>query len=346
MRHSSRQVMRAVRLLGMAAAAALVFTSCSAQPETGTPGGDSEVKSVTLRAVTAWDSSNAGHYEPFMKFVEALEADEDSGISIEVVGGPETMAPTELAENLANGTIDIALNTASYYSNTLPESLVISLTNLSPEVWREKGLYDEVNEWHVDKLNQRLLGRLAWGQRYALYLKEPVRSVADFEGLRVRGVAVYYGLLNQLGAEMVDMPPGDIYNAIERGTVDGTAWPEPGVMDLSLQEVVGAVMLPNFYSNGLGLYINEDAWKKLAPSQQEAIQRAVEVAEKFGPEFAEELRTKERKVLDESGVEIVELAGAEADAYLDKALRGAVDVLVNMGVDQARAKQLIDQFND
>lgn len=337
---------RAMRLVGLTTAAALLFAGCSAQPEA--PGADpsEEVVPVTLRAVTAWDSANTSHYQPFQAFLDAMDEEAESGVTIEVIGGPETMAPTEVAENLANGTVDIALNTASYYSNTLPESLVISLTNLSPAQWRQDGLFDEVNEWHIDTLNQRVLGRLAWGQRYALYTKEPVTSIADFQGMRVRGVAVYQGLLGQLGAEMVDMPASDIYNAIERGTVDGTAWPEPGVSDLSLQEVIGGMTLPNFYSNGLALYINEDAWNRLSADQQSAVDRAVQKAEEAGPDFAEQLREQERDLLDSEGVVITELTGAEAEELLEKATLGAVDVLVNMGVDRTRAEELIAKFNE
>jgi len=330
----------------MATAAVLMFTSCAAQPDQsgGEESGNAETP-VTLRAVTAWDSSNAGHYEPFLAFVAAMEEETDSGITIEIVGGPETMPPTELAENLANGTIDLAYNTASYYSNSLPESLVVSLTNLSPKEWRDKGLYDVVNEWHTDVLNQRLLGRFGWGQQYAIYTKNPVTSLDDFVNMRVRGVAVYYGILKQLGAEMVDMPASDIYNALERGTVEGTAWPSPGVTDLSLQEVIGAVILPTFYNNGMGLYINESTWNKLSDTQRAAVERAVIKAEEFGPKFAEELRDRENAVLEAAGVEIIELKGADAKGYLEAARLGAVDVLVNMGIDQARAQALVDQFN-
>lgn len=332
--------------IAVGATIALALTACQGASEPAAPGDNgNEVESVTLTAVTAWDESNESHYAPFQAFLDAIEA-EDAGITVNVIGGPETMPPSEVAENLANGSMDIALNTGSYFSNTVPEALLLSLSNLDPDEWRSQGLLDELNGYIIEKLNQRALGRLGWGLEYAFYSKDPIASVDDFNGLRFRGSPVYAGIMAQLGVEMVDMPPSDVYTAIERGTVSGTAWPYPGITDLALEEVVEYVVHPTFYTNGISLYINEETWQGLSEAHQEALERAAIAAEKFTPQFAVDLRDRERQLIEERGINIVEFEGDMADEFLARATAGGVDVLVSSGIDRVTAEELIERFNN
>jgi TRAP-type C4-dicarboxylate transport system substrate-binding protein len=68
---------------------------------------------------------------------------------------------------------------------------------------------------------------------------KPVRTLEDLKGMRIRTPsAAQSAQLTALGAVPVDMPVTQIYNAIERGVIDGTMIPLSAMLDFKLLEVV------------------------------------------------------------------------------------------------------------
>lgn len=320
----------------------------TATTEAGSETSDStapaDIEPVTLRAVTAWPMTQTSHTGPFSVFIDAVEELSGGAITIEVIGGPETMAPADVAENLATGSMDLALTSTGYYSEAIPESLVFEATLKSPAEWREAGLFDAANEWHRERLNQLVIGRLGWGQAYALYSAAPIETVDDFEGLRFRGSALYLGFLTELGIEAINMPPGDIYTALERGGVEGTPWTDVGGTQLTLHEVIDQVIFPSYYNSGIVLNMNLDAWESLSPDAQDIITQAAVRAEDASPGLMEEVRNEEIAVYESAGVEIFTFEGDEAERYLEASRVGLRTEFERRGFDDATIDALLEQY--
>ena len=68
---------------------------------------------------------------------------------------------------------------------------------------------------------------------------KPVRKISDVKGLRLRAPsAAQVAQIEHLGGVGVAMPVTQIYNGIERGTIDGTQIPLSAMLDFKLLEVV------------------------------------------------------------------------------------------------------------
>jgi TRAP-type C4-dicarboxylate transport system substrate-binding protein len=65
----------------------------------------------------------------------------------------------------------------------------------------------------------------------------PVRSLADFAGLRLRAPTELTGVLSRLGADPVNMPMGDVYSALAKGVIDGVVAPADTLQSLHFNEV-------------------------------------------------------------------------------------------------------------
>ncbi len=83
-------------------------------------------------------------------------------------------------------------------------------------------IYDEI---HRKKLNAAYLGALGSQNPFQLYTVKKVTSPDQIKGLRIRSSAMYIDFLKALGANPVVTKPGDVYQALERGVVDGVMWP-------------------------------------------------------------------------------------------------------------------------
>ncbi len=106
-----------------------------------------------------------------------------------------------------------------------------------------------------------------------LWTKKPVRSRADVKGLKIRspgGHQTHY--VRSLGAEPVHMPLGDVYLAIETGTVDGLVVCPPLFLAFKLNEVLKHGVVTTFGCVTEGVVMNQDSWKKIPEDQQKIIE--------------------------------------------------------------------------
>jgi TRAP-type C4-dicarboxylate transport system substrate-binding protein len=94
-----------------------------------------------------------------------------------------------------------------------------------------------------------------------LWTRKPVKGVEDCKGLKIRspgGLQTSY--IKSLGAEPVFMPLGDVYLALETGTIDGLVTCPPLVLAFKLQEVVKYGVVATFGCVSEGVIMNQKSW--------------------------------------------------------------------------------------
>jgi TRAP-type C4-dicarboxylate transport system substrate-binding protein len=85
---------------------------------------------VTLRAVSSFAEGtvNSAHFERFVKKVN----DEGKGlVQINYIGGPKAMPPFEVGNAVRGGVVDMANVTGAFYTNIMPESDALKLSQIS-----------------------------------------------------------------------------------------------------------------------------------------------------------------------------------------------------------------------
>jgi TRAP-type C4-dicarboxylate transport system substrate-binding protein len=96
-----------------------------------------------------------------------------------------------------------------------------------------------------------------------LWTTKPIRTLEDCKGLRVRtpgGMQTDY--IKALGAEPVFMPLGDVYLAMETGTIDGLVTCPPLVLAFKLYEVAKFGVVATFGCVTEGVIMNEKSWAR------------------------------------------------------------------------------------
>ena len=104
------------------------------------------------------------------------------------------------------------------------------------------------------------------------WFKKPLKSVADFKGMKCRQTGLNAEIYAKLGQSVVNMPGGEIVPAAQRGVIDCAEW-VGGVEDLrlGLPGVFKYHYTPGMHeNNSIGEFgLNLDVWKSLNPQQQE-----------------------------------------------------------------------------
>lgn len=103
------------------------------------------------------------------------------------------------------------------------------------------------------------------------HTNKPINSLADMKGLKIRSAGVSGEVLKRIGASVVSMPGGEVYEAMKRGVIDAfeysTAavnWAQ-GFQEVAKYAILSGVRAPMEF-NTYG--VNRGAWEKLPPDLQ------------------------------------------------------------------------------
>jgi TRAP-type C4-dicarboxylate transport system substrate-binding protein len=225
---------------------------------------------VTLKAVSAFQPGTL-FSENFERFVKRINEQGKGVVQIQFIGGPSAMPTFEVGNALRSGVVDLANTTAVFHANLVPEGVALTLTDRTIAELRKNGGYDLMNDIHQKKARMFWLGRAAENMQYHIYLSK-VPETPDMKGKRLRSVPTYQAFFTALGATPMQIAPGEVYTALERGVVDGYGWPSGGVFDLGWQEKTKARVEPGFYQVETGIFLSLNSWNKLDDQQKKFLQ--------------------------------------------------------------------------
>jgi tripartite ATP-independent transporter DctP family solute receptor len=97
--------------------------------------------------------------------------------------------------------------------------------------------------------------------------KRAIRTPEDLRGLKLRvpEIPILFNAFKEMGAEPVAMNFGEVYTALQAGTIEGQENPLPTIVGFSLQEVQKFVSLTEHVRAPEFIYVNARWWKGLAP---------------------------------------------------------------------------------
>ncbi|MBJ3778038.1 TRAP transporter substrate-binding protein DctP [Acuticoccus mangrovi] len=149
--------------------------------------------------------------------------------TIEVFWGGSVAGTREIPTALASGVGDFGDIITPYFPDQFPLNNAVGFFIPQPNNTREIG--ELMEKWHAEipQFEQELAnsGIKAVGFRplesYGILCTEPVESVADFKGRRIRSYGFAYPkLIEALGGSPVSIATSETYEALERGIVDCT----------------------------------------------------------------------------------------------------------------------------
>ncbi|SDO88061.1 TRAP transporter substrate-binding protein [Desulforhopalus singaporensis] len=174
---------------------------------------------------------------------------------------------------IKNGLSDLGYFTATWTPGKFPLSEALSMAMwidgkekaaaIGNELY-EAELKEEFADVHLLELNGCI--------QAFLWTREPVQSLEDVKGLKIRtpgGLQTQY--IKNLGAEPVFMPLGDVYTSLDTGAIDGVVTCPPLVLAFKLHEVVKYGVVATFGCVTEGLAMNKKKWNKLDEESKQTI---------------------------------------------------------------------------
>ena len=229
-------------------------------------------------------------------------------LSIAIYPNQQLGTERQCLELLQIGSLAMTKVSAAVMENFSPKMSVFSL----PYIFRDKQ--------HAFQVQDSPLGKelLLSGEPYALrglayfdagsrsfYTKEPIRSIADFKGkkLRVQESATAINLVKALGGAPTPISWGELYTALQQGVVDGAENNPPSFYSSRHYEVCRYYTLNEHTVVPDILVISTHIWKRLSTQEQAWLTEA-----------ARHATTEQRRIWElqeKEALEFVEKAGVE-----------------------------------
>jgi len=115
------------------------------------------------------------------------------------------------------------------------------------------------------------------GAQMGGWFRKEIQTVDDLKGLKFRIAGLAGQVLAKLGVVPQQIAGGDIYPALEKGTIDAAEWVGPYDDEkLGFQKVAKYYYYPGWWEgcSGGSLFVNNQAWEKLPKAYQAMVQTA------------------------------------------------------------------------
>ncbi len=299
-----------------------------------------QAKEVNLKGISAWPK-NFPLTGDFLRFIEMANERGKGMFKITHIGGPEIAKAPAQSKGFKTGLYDFMFTAASYHRGVVPEVDALSATQLRPWEARKNGAMAALDAAITKRIDGILLAQTSTSVSFVLYLSREPKRTADgmvsLEGFKMRSVPVYNAFLKELGATTVTVQVPEIYNALERGLVDGFAFPEMWTRTFGWSKFVKYRIYPNFYQLEPSIFMSNKALKKLTPEGRKLIRELGAEWEKISFDYWKPLVEKERQILNtEFGQKEITLSGAAAKKYIDLANTTPIERLKAVGTAEAK----------
>ena len=225
-----------------------------------------------------------GAAETFAKKVSEMSGGKFQ-ISVHPAG--ELMPPIAgMVENIQKGTTEM-VHTAPYYFFGVNDAFALGcaipfgLNSRQMSAWMFEGNGMKLMGEFYAKYNIVNFPMGNTGAQMGGWYRKEIKSKEDFKGLKFRAGGFAGKVLSRMGVVPQNIPGGEIYQALEKGTIDAAEWVGPyDDQKLGFNKVAPFYYYPGWWEGGpqLDAFVNRDAYNKLSSENKAILESAAAYA--------------------------------------------------------------------
>lgn len=250
-----------------------------------------------------------------LKLAELMAEKTNGQIVIKTYPAAQLGGERDLMEGMQIGSIDMVVTSLGVAASFVPETNILNL----PFLFKDADHFVQVAEGPIgerllaefDKADMVGLGFAGPVFRVPMNNKRPLNTPADLKGLSIRlmEVPLHMDAYAQLGAKPTPIPLGELYTALQLGTVDGCENAIATLYSQRYDEVQKYMSILPVFSNGCAILMSKIAWEKMSPDQQQALLESM-------PEAIDVLN-RDYLAMDKEGLDKMTAAGLKVNTPED-----------------------------
>ena len=303
---------------------------------------------AAMAAPAAAETLKVSHYLPAVHgihtdfigpWTEAVSACTDGELTFEIFpAGSQLGNVARQQEQVMAGVVDIAHGLHGIPRGRFPRTSLIDLPFLTDDagaashalwaLYEDGTLADEYKGLKVLALHAHNGGLLHTADK-------KVETMEDMKGLRIRTPSPAISeMLSYVGATPQGLPPGEVYENLQRGVIDGTVFPWDPMKSFGLIEVTQNHLDFGAYTVSFFFVMNEATYNGLSPKAQACIDQnsGAALVEKFG-DWWDGWDRPAREEAVAAGHNIVSLTEEQRDEW-----RAALEPMIEAYLDKAEAE--------
>ena len=338
-KHSLHQLIAILALVVFA----VVAVGCGGGAKPAGQSSEKAADKVTLKLAHNLPITN--HMARGMdSFAKKVSEKSKGAITIQIYPSGQLYNDKSMNDALMAGGIEIGMNSTAMWASAIPVMEIFDVPFLFPSYEKvAKALDGKVGEILAAEMQKKGVKPLIWVDYGFVQFgnnKLPLTKPEDFKGLKLRG----YGELpsetiKALGAAPVSMGAGEVYMALQRGTIDGQTSGTTAMFDRKMYEVTKYLTMTNHAFPEFVTTVNLKAWNKLSADQKKIIEEAAkEVQTAIRAEVKNE-EDKALKGLKDKGMQVHVIPAGELAAW-QKATESVQTLFIKRTGEAG--KQLVD----
>lgn len=236
-------------------------------------------KKVRLQMGAAWASSlgilgPSGH-----RIADYAKAMSGGTIDMKFFEPGALVPASQYFDAVSNGSLDSAFTSAGYFVGKEIGFALFASVPFGPGVgeylaWLEYGGGNQLFQETHDKFNiiAKTCGVIA--PEASGWFRKEMKTLDDFKGLKIRFFGLGANVMQKMGAATQLLQAGEIFQALQLGTIDATEFSMPS-MDITLgfHQVAKHYYFPGWHQQASTghLYISKKKWEEMSPNQRNII---------------------------------------------------------------------------
>ncbi|BCO08911.1 ABC transporter substrate-binding protein [Desulfolithobacter dissulfuricans] len=239
-------------------------------------------KTVKWKLAMTWPSTLTPLASPPLRLAEMVKEMSGGKFIIKVEGKEKHKAPLGILDMVKGGQYQMG-HSASYYWKGKDMSMVFfttvpfGMTAFEQYAWFYYGDGMKYMQQVYDRYKVLSYPGGNTGVQMGGWFRKEIKSLDDLKGLKMRIPGLAGEVFAKLGVNVTNIPAGELYTSLDRGTIDALEWVGPG-MDIKM----GFHKIAPYYYTGwhepaseMQFLINKRAYSKLPPEYQAMLQSAM-----------------------------------------------------------------------
>ena len=215
-------------------------------------------------------------------FARTIAEMTDNRFQIRTFAAGEIVPGLQVADAVQNGTVEAGQTAAYYYFGKDPSfvfetGLPFTMNQRQYYAWLQHGGGNELMQEFYKPYNIRSFVFGGTGAQMGGWFNKEINTVEDLKGLKFRVGGFAGEILIRLGVVPQQIAGGDIYPALEKGTIDAAEWVGPYDDEkLGFQKVTKYYYYPGWWEGASvgSLYVNNKAFDALPKTYQKMVETA------------------------------------------------------------------------
>lgn len=198
------------------------------------------------------------------RWADEVEKRTNGKVAVQTFPGGTLLGGKAMYQGVIDGQADIGCMSMAYYPGVFPVVSVLEVpmgfTKATNAGLVLLDIYEKYRPAAFDKVKVLTMFTSAPSN---LMCKVPVKSLADMQGLEIRGAGGASTVLDRLGATPVSMPMPETPEALQKGIVKGLLSSLEVLMDFNFAELCRHQTILNAQVYPFAVIMNMDSWNKL-----------------------------------------------------------------------------------